>query len=113
MLQNTPPSEISIHPTYSRSTLKKILRDFSIKDMKKAVDALSKRVDKHFTDDEAVGVDPATAVMIQAVWAEVTKDLKRETARDDKMIRDSYKEGGLDLEFGAGDVEAACKRVKQ
>jgi hypothetical protein len=85
--------------------------------MKKAVDAMSKRVDKHFTEEDAIGaggvVDPATTALLQAVWLEVTKDLKKETARDDKMIRDSYKEGGLDLEFGAGDVEAACKRAKQ
>lgn len=84
--------------------------------MKKAVEAMSKRVDKHFTEEDAVGtggaIDPATTALLQAVWLEVTKDLKKETARDDKMIRDSYKEGGLDLEFGAGDVEAACKRAK-
>ena len=91
--------------------------------MKKAVDGLSKRVDKHFNDEEvssgAAGTNSAsggdavaTAALIQAVWLEVTKDLKKEVARDDKMIRDSYKEGGLDLEFGAGDVDAACKRAK-
>lgn len=83
--------------------------------MKKAVDALSKRVDKHFSEEDSAstgGSDPATAVLIQAVWGELTKDLKKEVARDDKMIRDSYKEGGLDLEFGAGDVDAACKRAR-
>lgn len=96
--------------------------------MKKAVDLLSKRVEKHFGDEEtgvvagisggggpATGAtDPAvTAAIISAVWADLSKDLKREIARDDKMIRDSYKEGGLDLEFGAGDVDAACKRARQ
>ena len=79
--------------------------------MRKAVEAMSKRVDKQFIMEEDAA-DPSMAALIQTVWKEVTAELKRETARAQDMIAKSYADSGLGLEYGPGDVEAACKRVK-
>jgi len=90
--------------------LKKVLKDNDAKDMRKAVDAIAKRVDKQFAEEDAT--DPATAALIQTVWKEVTAELKRETARAQELIGRSYADSNLGLEFGPGDVEAAFKRAK-
>jgi hypothetical protein len=78
--------------------------------MRKAVDVMAKRVDKQFADEDMA--DPVMAALVQTVWKEVTAELKKETTRAQEMIAKSYADSGLGLEFGPGDVEAACKRVK-
>jgi hypothetical protein len=94
--------------------LKKVLKDSGAKDMRKAVEAMSKRVDKHFTneDDPSTNHDAATGEMIQTIWREITNELKRETTRAIGIIGSSYSDAGLGLEYGPGDVEAVCKRYK-
>lgn len=71
---------------------------------------MAKRVDKQFADEDMA--DPVMAALVQTVWKEVTAELKKETTREQEMIAKSYADSGLGLEFGPGDVEAACKRVK-
>jgi len=112
-LRTTPAAEISLHNSFKRSALKKVLKDNGVKDMRKAVETMSKRVDKHFTDDDALsaGEGPNHA-LIQTVWRDVTAGLKRETDRAREMISKSYGDSGLGLEYGSTDVEAACKRAK-
>jgi hypothetical protein len=82
--------------------------------MRKAIETMSKRVDKHFTDDEASAgtVDSSTQALIQVVWKELTAGLKRETERAREIVAKSYGDSGLGLEYGPADVEAACKRAK-
>ena len=110
LLQSTAANEISLHASFSRSALKKVLKDNDAKDMRKAVDAMAKRLDKQFADDDVS--DPSMAALLLTVWKEVTAELKRETARAQEIISKSYVDSGLGLEFGPGDVEAACKRAK-
>ncbi|KAL7418847.1 hypothetical protein Q5752_006531 [Cryptotrichosporon argae] len=115
----TPANEISLHHNYSRSALKKVLKDTGAKDMRKAIEGLARRVDKHFYDEDAAAGaagahgDPHVAALTAAVWHALTAELRRETARAAGLISKSYAEAGLALEFGPGDVEAACKRAKQ
>lgn len=115
LLKTTPAAEVSLHNSYSRSALKKVLKDNGAKDMRKAIETMSKRVDKHFGDDDASAAgaaDAGTQALIQTVWKDVTLGLRRETERAREMIGKSYGDSGLGLEFGPADVEAACKRAK-
>ncbi|WVO23559.1 uncharacterized protein IAS62_004914 [Cryptococcus decagattii] len=89
LLQSTPANEVSLHHSYSRSALKKVLKDHGAKDMRKAVETMSRRVDKHFADDE-----------------------EPKTLRAQGIVAKSYGDFGLGLEFSAADVEATCKKMK-
>ncbi|RXK38676.1 hypothetical protein M231_03986 [Tremella mesenterica] len=111
LLQTTPASEVSLHNSYSRSALKKMLKDYSSKDVRKAIEAMSKRVDKHFVNEDDPG-DTGTQQLVQTVWREVTGELKRETEKAQGIIKTSYGDSGLSLEYGPADVEAACKRAR-
>lgn len=92
-----------------------MLKDYTAKDMRKAVDTISKRVDKHLIDeiDQAALADPALNALITAVWRAVTQGLKDEVSRDEGYIKACYADSGVGLEFGAGDVEGVCKRARQ
>ncbi|ORX34673.1 exocyst complex component Sec3-domain-containing protein [Kockovaella imperatae] len=115
-LKSTPASEVSMHNAYNKSALKKALKDSgSSKDLRKSIEALSKRVDKHFADDDSAGSshsDASTQSLIQAVWKEITAGLVTEVNRASRIIKSSYGDSGQGLEYGPGDVEAICKRSK-
>ena len=87
-----------------------MIKENDAKDMRKAVEAMSRRFDKQFSDED--NTDPFMAALSQTVWKEVTGELKRETSRAQEMIAKSYADSNLGLDFGPADVEAACKRVK-
>ncbi|WVQ93808.1 hypothetical protein IAU59_000886 [Kwoniella sp. CBS 9459] len=121
LMSTTPANEVSLHQSYSRSALKKVLKDNGGKDMRKAIDVISKRVDKHFAadDEDLTSVTSNTASgnhhnsqLVQTVWKEITAELMRETKRAQEIIARSYADSNLGLEFGPADVEAACKRAK-
>nr|XP_019048902.1 exocyst protein [Kwoniella bestiolae CBS 10118]OCF27832.1 exocyst protein [Kwoniella bestiolae CBS 10118] len=117
LLTTTPASEVPLHSAYNRSSLKKILKEHgSIKDLRKSVDTLSKRVDKHFILDEDDTNQPdnssANMILVQIVWKEVTGGLVKEVQRSQGIMAKSYADSGLGLEFTVGDVEGVCKRMK-
>jgi len=104
-LQNTPPSEVSLHPTSSKSALKKLLKDYTAKDMRKAVEF-------SHDDDGSTVPDAVIAEVINTVWKAITLELKKETGRAQELIGRCYSDSNLGIEYGPGDVEAACKRAK-
>lgn len=112
LLQSTPANEVSLHHSYSRSALKKVLKDHGAKDMRKAVETMSRRVDKHFADDEEPSTSTANMALIGMVWKELTQEFAKETLRAQRIVAKSYVDSGLGLEFSAADVEATCKKMK-
>lgn len=97
-----------------------MLKESGAKDMRKAIEAMARRVDKHFSDDDGSGSsttthvhDPATAALIASVWREITSALHAEVTRATDMIAGSYGDSGLSLEYNAREVESICTRAKR
>jgi len=115
LLKTTAPSEISSNSTYSKSALKKVVKEFSAKDIRKHVDALFKRVEKHFTEasekttsEEVNGM--ASGTVLVGVWKACEDELLRITELFTKRIAQCYQSSGIALEYSATDVEGAFKR---
>ncbi|PWN27166.1 hypothetical protein BDZ90DRAFT_232721 [Jaminaea rosea] len=51
----TPASEVSLHSAYSKASFKRLVKEYTTKDVRKQVDALWKRVLKHFDEDDDEG----------------------------------------------------------
>ncbi|KIJ46415.1 hypothetical protein M422DRAFT_140811, partial [Sphaerobolus stellatus SS14] len=67
LLKTTAPSEISNNSSYNKSALKRVVKEYNAKDMRRHVDALFKRVEKHFADsNEDLGGSSAT--LVKNVW---------------------------------------------
>ncbi|KAJ3989555.1 exocyst complex component Sec3-domain-containing protein [Lentinula detonsa] len=117
LLKTTAPSEISTNSNYNRSALKKVVKEFNAKDIRKVLDTLFKRVEKHFTEasdlqtpgtEQGGGIAPGTVMV--GVWKACEEELLRITELFMKRISQCYPDSGVSLEYGPGDVEAAFRR---
>jgi len=115
LLKTTAPTEISSNSSYNKSALKKVVREYNTKDVRKHVDALFKRVEKHFTEasektttEESGGIAPGTVMV--GVWKACEEELLRETDGFAKRIAQCYGDSGMTLEYSAADVEGAFRR---
>jgi len=115
LLKTTAPTEVANNSIYNKSALRKVVREYSSKDLRKQVDALFLRVGKHFseasgkstTDDSGVIV-PGTVLV--GVWKACEEELLRITDLFTKRISQCYSDTGVSLEYTASDVEAAFRR---
>lgn len=109
MLKTAAPTEVSKNSSYNRSALKRVVKEYDSKDVRKNVDALFKRVEKHFTDADAPEGSPASTVMI-GVWKACEDELLNMTDFFSMRIGQCYKDTGVTLDYSRADVEAAFKR---
>jgi len=80
--------------------------------MRRNIETLFKRLEKHFDDDDAVsssGKIVAGTVMVD-VWKACEEEVVRDTNRFTRLLTQCYAETGINLEYTVGDVEAAFKR---
>ncbi|KAL1707372.1 exocyst complex component Sec3-domain-containing protein [Schizophyllum commune] len=114
-LKTTAPAQISNMPGYGKSALKKVVKEYDAKDIRKHVDALFKRVEKHFDEAsektmaaETGGIPPGTVMV--GVWKACEEELLRITELFNKRLAQCYAESGVSLEYTPADVEAAFRR---
>lgn len=118
ILKTTAPSEVSSNSSYSKSSVKKVIKEYNSKDIRKIVDTLFKRVEKHF--DEAsekatseqvssrTGIAPGTVMV--GVWKSCEEELLRMTDYFSKRIGQCYGNAGVSLEYTPADVEGAFRK---
>ncbi|KAJ6509372.1 exocyst complex component Sec3-domain-containing protein [Mycena vitilis] len=117
LLKTTAPSEVSTNASYNKSALKKVVKEYNAKDIRKHVDALFKRVEKHFTEasektttEESGGITPGTVLV--GVWKACEEELLRVTELMTKRISQCYGDSGVTLDYTAADVEGAFRRQR-
>lgn len=116
LLKMTAPLDIPSNSSYSKSALRKVVKEYNSKDIRKQIDALFKRVEKHFTEasdakataEESSGIPPGTVMV--GVWKACEDEVLRITELFNKRIAQCYPDTGVTLEYTAGDVESAFKR---
>jgi len=115
LLKTTAPTEVSSNSNYNKSALKKVVKEFTAKDVRKHVDALFKRVEKHFTEasektttEENGGIAPGTVMV--GVWKACEEELMKYTEGFSKRIAQCYADSGVTLDYTIADVETAFRR---
>ncbi|TNY17143.1 exocyst complex component Sec3-domain-containing protein [Rhodotorula diobovata] len=99
LLRTTPPTEVSLHGAYTRSALRRITSETRAKDLRRAIDALFKRVDKHF-GAEVVNQAAQQKDVLKTVWKACEDELVRLVSVWKGLIAKCYpddKGGGLDV----------------
>lgn len=104
---NDPPSSsIATRASHSRSTFKKLLGAHDVREMRRGVDTLRKRVEKHFGDADEAELSRALVAKVlrqcEAFYVGVRERLG-------KLITDVY-EDGLEMDWKREDVVAAFRR---
>ena len=107
MKMNESSTAIASKPSHSRSAAKKVLASYDLKEIRKGVDALKKRIDKHFGDVD----DPAS--INKSLITRVSEECAARYAHaHDRMeaIIDSVYDGNLEVEWGKDEVSTMFKR---
>lgn len=106
LLPTTPATEVALHSHFSRSSAKKLVRDLSQKDVRKAIEALSKRIQKHFDDEDASTAltDAELTHVLQQVWYTTQDMFTAEVDRLSRILLTCYPQSGLGLEISTQDV---------
>ncbi|TFK77261.1 hypothetical protein BDN72DRAFT_784249 [Pluteus cervinus] len=109
------PNDVAANSNYNKSALKKVVKEYNPKDVRKHIDGLFKRVEKHFTEasekpivDEGGGIAPGTVLV--GVWKACEEELLRITEFFLKRISQCYPDGGIPLEYSTNDIETQFKR---
>ena len=108
LVKNNPqPASIATRASHSRSVFKKILSSYDAKEIKRGVETLKKRVEKHFGEgDDSPGLSKQLVVKVlmecEGRYADVTNRVER-------VLKEVY-EGSLEVEWRREDVSAAFRR---
>ncbi|KAK5073222.1 GTP-Rho binding exocyst subunit [Lithohypha guttulata] len=107
MKTNDSLQSISSKPSHSRSTCKKIIKSYDSHEIRKGIETLKKRVEKHFGDVD----DPST--MSKSLIMRVLDECSaRYLHAHDRMrvIIDRIYDGGLEIDWRKEEVSALFKR---
>lgn len=99
-----------MHSQYTKSSLKRVVGSFDKKDLRKAVEALSKRVHKHFAD--LVNPSAENGVVMTTVWSACEGELGKWVGEWASLIGKCYGAGAEGVEFGIEDVHGAFQKYK-
>ena len=80
---------MSLHSAYTRSSLRRITAETRAKDLRKAIEALYKRVDKHF-GAEVVNQAAQQKDVLKTVWKACEDELVRLVAEWKALIAKCY-----------------------
>ncbi|TEB38979.1 exocyst protein [Coprinellus micaceus] len=103
-------TNLSSVSTYNKSALKKVLKEFNAKDMRKHIEGLHKRVEKHFTDASEKSANDD--LVFSNVWKGCEAELVKLTEKIGSLISQYYGDSGVSLEFTRADIESAFKKTR-
>ena len=108
--------EITSNSNFNKSALRKVLKDYNSKDIKKYVDILSRRVEKHFTDADKLTTEESNGAVsskvLGNVWSACEAEFVKLTELWGQRISQWYSESGVVLEYTVADAEAAFRKQK-
>lgn len=99
------PSSIAAQPSNSKTIFNKVLGNYDSKEVRKGVEALRKRVEKHFGDAD----DPALSrELVAKVWGQCEAFYNTVEQRIGRVVTDVYG-GDVLFEWPRADVKAAFR----
>ena len=98
LLENTPPAEVAFNALYNKASAKRVLQTYPVKEVRKSLEMVFARVQKHFADDKQLQ---------QVVWRAVQDEFVRDSTAFADYIARVYP--GTDLQLGYSVADAmAC-----
>ncbi|TPX31547.1 hypothetical protein SmJEL517_g05166 [Synchytrium microbalum] len=94
-LKTAAPEEVSYRVQFNKNALKDVIKKYPGKEIKKGLEALYKRVDKHFSEE--LGLLPV-------VWRATQEEVLRRLRWFEELIVRCYPESGVRLDISIDDV---------
>lgn len=103
--------------SFNKSALKKVVKDYNAKDVKKHIDILAKRVEKHFTEDKSTVDEGGASGVVSnrvliGVWNACEAEFVKLTETWTSRISQVYGDSGVSLDYTTADAESAFRRQK-
>lgn len=105
-VQEQQPQVLATKASHSRHVFKKILASYDAREVRKGIDALKKRVEKHFGEADEVGISKGLVAM---VLRECERGYLDAGGRTRRLVKDVY-EGSVEVEWRDEDVGGAFRR---
>lgn len=106
LVATSNPTDIASRPSHSRSVAKKVLATYDVKEMRRGVDMLKKRVEKHFGDADDPGLSRS---LVLKVLRECEGRYERAYDRTQHVLRAVY-ESQLELDWRTEDAIAMFRK---
>jgi hemerythrin len=102
MMKTSTPEEVGFHMNYNKIQLRKVIAQYPAKEIKKSLEQLYKRVDKHFSEEEG---------LLQVVWRGIQEEFIRQHEKMEDLIRQCYPDANVRLEFTIQDLLAMMSQL--
>lgn len=102
----TSAQSIAARSSHSRSVFKKLVHSYDGKEIRKGIDALKKRVDKHFGDADDPNISRSLVLKVFKECEDKYEDVYERTVR---INQDIYT-GEVDIDWGKNEIKAAFGR---
>jgi exocyst complex component 1 len=113
---SNPSENVTAQISFSKSAFKKVLSHYDTKELRKGIDLLHKRVEKHFgqisDDSDTVYGSKGPAIassLVQEVWRECQKEYDGIVELCQRIIT-MYYPGGVQMEFTPTDAKDAFSK---
>ncbi|KAG0167424.1 hypothetical protein DFQ30_006068 [Apophysomyces sp. BC1015] len=95
MMHTNTPEEVSFHMNYNKTQLRKVIATYPAREIKKSLEVLYKRVDKHFSEEEG---------LLQVVWRNIQEEFIQQHEKMEELIKKCYPDARVHLEFTIQDL---------
>lgn len=109
MRQNNSGPSIAARPSYSRSTAKKLLAGHDSKEIRRSIETLRKRIEKHFGESDE---EQLSRQLVGLVCKECERRYEQVLDRLQTVCRELYKEEEkrVEIEWTKEDIKAAFRQ---
>lgn len=91
----TKPEEVGYQMAFSKQELKKVISQYPGKEVKKNLEGLYRRVDRHLCDEER---------LLEVVWHHMQQEFVKQYNRFEELIENCYPGAAVTLEFNVQDL---------
>jgi hypothetical protein len=103
LLKTRPAEEINYHLQYSKQAIKALIRKYPGKEVKKALEQLYSKVEKHFSHEG----------LLQVAWRGIQEAFYKQLRRYDELMGKCYPEANIKMEFSLDEVLAFFSEIAQ
>lgn len=95
-------ADIGYQFAFSKTELKKVIREYPGKEVKKGLESLCKKVEKYVSEDSS---------LFQVIWVGIQKQFITECLHYETLIDKCYPNSKISLEFSTAELEQFFKEI--
>jgi hypothetical protein len=103
--QGVKEEEIGYQLAFSKQELRKNIEDCNLKEVKKGLEEMYRKVGKHISDPEST--------LIQVIWRSMQEEFIAQYKAIENLIQRCYPDANLRLSFTIGDVLNVFSQIAQ